>query len=59
MQTTNHDIEEKQTNDHETNEVIVRSTATRLESNVSSTESQDLPPELPRLPPLNKPSNFH
>lgn len=41
-------------------EVIIRNISTpRLESNISITESVDLPPPLPPLPPLNnKPSKF-
>jgi hypothetical protein len=57
---TNHNhFNEKETNNNNTNEVTMRSVIPRPESNISLTESEDLPPPLPPLPPLNnKPSNF-
>jgi prune family protein 2 len=52
--TTNHDqINENETNDHQLPDVIMRNNTSRPESNVSITESVDLPPPLPPLPPLN------
>ena len=46
-------------NDHQTPEVAMRNITPRPESNISLTESVDLPPPLPPLPPMNnKPSNF-
>ena len=43
--------------DDETNEVIKRDITPRPDSNISLTESEDLPPPLPPLPPLNKKSS--
>jgi hypothetical protein len=61
IQTTNNHVIEKEPNNNETDEdeVTMRNNASRALSNVSLTESADLPPPLPPLPPLNsKPSNF-
>jgi hypothetical protein len=43
--------------DDETNEAIKREITPRPDSNISLTESEDLPPPLPPLPPLNKKSS--
>ncbi len=49
---------ENERNDHKLPDVIMRNITPRPESNISLTESEDLPPPLPPLPPLNnKPSN--
>lgn len=48
-----------QTNHHPIPEVIMRNTPPRPDSNISITESEDLPPPLPPLPRINdRPSNF-
>jgi hypothetical protein len=59
LRTFNDHRNEKEAKDNETTEVIMRNSNPRPESNISLTESEDLPPPLPPLPPLNnKPSNF-
>lgn len=56
---SNHQTNGHMINDHQPPEVITRTIAPRPESNISITESVDLPPPLPPLPPLNnKPSKI-
>jgi hypothetical protein len=50
-------MNKKDTSDDETNDVEMRSVIPRPDSNISLTESEDLPPPLPPLPPLNKKSS--